>query len=221
MIVTINGPAGAGKSTAARALASRLGFRFLDTGAMYRAVAWAATVRGLSWDDPAALVELARSLDIRLEERRVLVDGQEVTDVIRTPEITAVTHYAANNPGVREHLVRLQRLAAGTDNVVAEGRDQGTVAFPDAECKIYLTAGAEERARRRVADLATRGQKAALETVLDQQARRDQSDQSRSVGPLVRAADAVEISTDGLSPTAVVDRLEQLVRERMGRGRKT
>jgi cytidylate kinase len=137
MIVTIDGPAGAGKSTAARALAGRLGFRVLNTGAMYRAVAWAAVVRGLSWDDPAALVELARQLDIRLKENRVLVDGADVTDIIRTTEITTVTHYAANNPEVRQHLVGLQRQAAGTDNIVAEGRDQGTVVFPNAECKIF------------------------------------------------------------------------------------
>src|SRR5580658_8500929 len=111
MIVTIDGPAGAGKSTAARALAGRLGFRVLNTGAMYRAVAWAAAARGLSWDDAAGLAELARRLDIRLDENRVLVDGADVTDVIRSAEVTAITHYAANNPGVREHLVRLQRQA--------------------------------------------------------------------------------------------------------------
>jgi CMP/dCMP kinase len=217
MIVTIDGPAGAGKSTAARGLAGRLGFRFLDTGAMYRAVAWAAVTRGLSWNEPARLVELAQSLDIRLDDRQVHVDGAEVTDAIRTPEITSVTHYAANNPGVREHLVRLQRQAAGTADVVSEGRDQGTVVFPDAECKFFLTAGPQERARRRAEDLRARGQQIPLETVLDQQSQRDLGDASRSVGPLKRAADAVEILTDGLSPAAVIDRLEQLVRERMGR----
>jgi cytidylate kinase len=217
MIVTIDGPAGAGKSTAARALASRLGFRFLNTGAMYRAVAWAAVARGLSWDDTAGLVELARSLKIQLEENRVLVDGAEVTDIIRTAEVTAVTHYAANNPGVREHLVRLQRQAAGSGDVVSEGRDQGTVVFPNAECKIFLTAGPHERARRRLEDLRACGQDLPFEIVLEQQSERDRSDAARSVGPLVRAADAVELSTDGLSATAVVDRLEQIVRERMGR----
>jgi len=217
MIVTIDGPAGAGKSTAARALAGRLGFRFLNTGAMYRAVAWAAVARGLSWDDTAGLVELARSLKIQLEENRVLVDGAEVTDIIRTAEVTAVTHYAANNPGVREHLVRLQRQAAGSGDVVSEGRDQGTVVFPNAECKIFLTAGPHERARRRLEDLRTSGQDLPFEIVLEQQSERDRSDAARSVGPLVRAADAVELSTDGLSATAVVDRLEQIVREGMGR----
>jgi cytidylate kinase len=217
MIVTIDGPAGAGKSTVARALAGRLGFRVLNTGAMYRAVAWAAIVRGLSWDDTAGLVELARGLDIHLEENRVLVDGADVTDVIRTAEVTAVTHYAANNPGVREHLVRLQRQAVGTGDVVSEGRDQGTVVFPNAECKIFLTAGPHERARRRLEDLRAQGQDLPFEIVLDQQSERDRSDATRSVGPLVRAPDAMELSTDGLSPTAVVDRLEQIVRERLGR----
>ena len=220
MIVTIDGPAGAGKSTAARALAGRLGFRVLNTGAMYRAVAWAAVQRGLSWDDAAGLVELARALKMQLDENRVLVDGVDVTDVIRTTEITDVTHYAANNPGVREHLVRLQRQAAGTGDVVSEGRDQGTVVFPNAECKIFLSAGPLERARRRLEDLRAHGQDLPFEIVLDQQSERDRSDATRSVGPLVRAADAVELSTDGLSPTAVVDRLEQIVRERLDRRRE-
>jgi CMP/dCMP kinase len=217
MIVTIDGPAGAGKSTAARALAGRLGFRFLNTGAMYRAVAWAAATRGLSWDDAAGLVELARGLDIQLVGNRVLVDGAEVTDMIRTAEVTAATHYAANNPGVREHLVRLQRQAAGTGDVVCEGRDQGTVVFPTAQCKIFLTAGPHERARRRLEDLRASGQDLPFEVVLDQQSQRDRSDATRSVGPLVRAADAVELSTDGLSATEVVDRLEQIVRGRIDR----
>jgi cytidylate kinase/pantoate ligase/cytidylate kinase len=215
MIVTIDGPAGAGKSTIARGLARRLGFRFLDTGAMYRAVALAAIERGLSWDDPQALVALAWHIRLEVSEDSVRIDGQDVTAAIRTPEVTAATHYAANNPGVRERLVELQRAAAGNDDFVTEGRDQGTVVFPHAQCKIYLTASPEERARRRARELAAHGQRTSVEDVLRQQNTRDQSDASRATGPMVAAEDAVEVPTDGLSPEEVLDRLEFLVREKM------
>lgn len=215
MIVTIDGPAGAGKSTIARALARRLGFRFLDTGAMYRAVALAAIERQIPWDDSRKLVELARGLRLNVSEDSVHVDGQDVTAAIRTAEVTAATHYAANNPGVREHLVTLQRAAAGGDNFVTEGRDQGTVVFPAAECKIYLTASPEERARRRAHEMAARGESATVDEVLRRQNQRDQLDAGRAVGPMVAALDAIEVPTDGLSPEEVLDRLEELVREKM------
>lgn len=214
MIVTIDGPAGAGKSTVARALARRLGFQYLDTGAMYRAVALAAMRRGLDWDETEQLARLARAVQIELAGPRILLDGEDVTETVRTTEVTAVTRYAADNPAVREHLVALQRAIAGQRNVVTEGRDQGTVAFPDAECKIYLTASPEERARRRQADLAERGESVSLEQVLADQQRRDRQDAARPVGPMKPAADAVEVLSDGLSIDQVIDRLEQLVRAR-------
>lgn len=215
MIVTIDGPAGAGKSTVARRLAARLGFRFLDTGAMYRAVAWAAVRDGLNLDDAEAVATLARRLAIELAGKRVLVNSIDVTEAIRTSQVTSVTHYAADNPQVREHLVQLQRQAAGEDNVVSEGRDQGTVVFPDAGCKIFLTASPAERARRRVADLAARGEQRELAAVLAEQSLRDERDSVRAVGPLVPAVDAVHISTDGLEADEVVERIEQLVRSRL------
>jgi CMP/dCMP kinase len=219
MIVTIDGPAGAGKSTIARRLAGRLGFRFLDTGAMYRAVAWAAIARGHDWNEPDKLVRLASAIQLEVSETTVRVDGQDVTQPIRTSEVTAATHYAANNPGVRERLVELQRAAAGNDDIVTEGRDQGTVVFPHAEVKIYLTATPEERARRRAEQLAARGEKASVAEVLQRQNERDRSDAARDVGPMVAASDAVEVATDGLSPEQVLDQLEALVRSRMPKQR--
>jgi cytidylate kinase len=217
MIVTIDGPAGAGKSSAARALAARLGFSFLDTGAMYRAVALAAIRRGLNWDDTTALPRLARGLSIHWTGESVLLDGEDVTDTVRSSEVTTVTHYAANHPEVREHLVELQRAVAREGNWVTEGRDQGTVVFPQAECKFFLTASPVERARRRWNDLQVHGEQLTLEEVLETQSQRDQSDELRSVGPLRRADDAIEINTDDQAPEQVVSRMEGIVCKRMGR----
>ncbi len=213
MIVTIDGPAGAGKSTVARRLADRLGFRFLDTGAMYRAVAWAAQEANLDWSDEQAIAELARGISIDLSDDQVLVDGHDVTEAIRTPEVTAVTVHAARNAGVREHLVTLQRKFAEGCDVVTEGRDQGSVVFPDAACKIFLTASEEQRAQRRLEDLQARGQNATLDEVLRAQNRRDEQDASRAVGPLVRPIDAVVVSTDGMTIEQVVDHLQALVQK--------
>jgi CMP/dCMP kinase len=211
MIITIDGPAGAGKSTVARELARRLGFRFLDTGAMYRAVALAALRRGLDWDAPDDLARLTRKLDIRTLGERILLDGDDVTDAVRTSEVTAVTRYAADNPTVRAFLVELQRKLAGDDDVVTEGRDQGTVAFPRADCKIFLTASPAERARRRLLDLQAQGEPVTLEQVLAAQERRDREDATRAVGPLAPAADAVTVYADGLTLDDVVLKLQSLI----------
>lgn len=214
MIVTIDGPAGAGKSSASRALARRLGFHFLDTGAMYRAVALAARQRGLDWADADALGSLAAGLDLRIDDERVLLEGADVTRQIRSLEVTLVTHYAAGNPQVRQNLVARQRQIAARGDFVTEGRDQGTVVFPQAECKIFLTASPQERAIRRWRDLLAHGEQVTVADVLAQQLERDARDAARDHGPLLRAADAVEVRTDGLSPEEVVDRLETVVRAR-------
>jgi cytidylate kinase/pantoate ligase/cytidylate kinase len=217
MIVTIDGPAGAGKSTVAESLAERLGFRFLDTGAMYRAVTLAALRRGAACQDAADWAELAKQVQIRFQDQRVLLDGEDVSDAIRTSQVTSHIRYAADNPRVREHLVRLQQKTGQTGDMVTEGRDQGTVAFPHADCKIFLTASPEERAHRRVGDLRQRGEMPSFAEVLAQQVARDDRDASRTVGPLVKAQDAVEVVTNGLSIDAVVSRLVDIVNERRRR----
>jgi cytidylate kinase len=214
MIVTIDGPAGAGKSSAARELARRLGFRFLDTGAMYRAVTWAAKERGLDLTNADALAQLARNIRVELVGDRVLVDGRDVTKDIRTFEITRAIQYAADNPAVRAQLVQWQRAAANNHNVVTEGRDQGTVVFPHAQCKIFLTADEDERAQRRFKDLVGRGENVSFDEVLSAQQTRDERDRTRAVGALLKAEDAVEVSTNGMSPQDVVARLEQIVRSK-------
>lgn len=216
MIVTIDGPAGAGKSSVARMLAARLGFRFLDTGAMYRVVALAAMQGGLDWADSDGLASLARSLDLDILGDRVVLCGEDVSAAIRTLEITANTRHVAENRAIRKHLVALQRQVAQGGSIVTEGRDQATEVFPDAQCKIYLTASQRERARRRFQELLAHGDQVTLKEVLEQQRARDQRDANREVGRLAMAPDSVEVSTDGLSLEQVVDRLEQVVRSRMG-----
>jgi CMP/dCMP kinase len=212
MIVTIDGPAGAGKSSAARELARRLHFRFLDTGAMYRAVTFAAKERNLDWSDADRLAQLVREIHVELDGDRLLLNGRDVTKEIRTFNITTSIQYAADNPAVREQLVAWQRAAAEGADVVTEGRDQATVVFPHAECKIFLTADEDERARRRHRDLVTRGEQVTFDEVLAAQHIRDERDRTRPVGALRKAEDAIEVSTNGLTPQEVVARLEDIVR---------
>jgi cytidylate kinase len=214
MIVTIDGPAGAGKSSVARALARRLGFRFLDTGAMYRAVALAALQRGVNLQDPAALADLLPQIQLELRGTQVLLAGADVTEAIRKPEVTQAVRYVADSVVVRSHLSLLQRQAAAEGSIVTEGRDQGTVVFPDAQCKFYLTASPHERARRRYRELTAQGVDTSETEVLEQQTLRDRHDRDRPVGRLERAADAIELCTDGLTVDQVIDRLETLVHQR-------
>jgi len=202
MVVAIDGPAGAGKSTVARAAARALGFTYLDSGAMYRAVGLMTNRRG----GPAA--ERAEELRIELGER-VLANGEDVTDAIRAPQVSEAASSVATDPRVREALVRKQRELLSTGDWVAEGRDIGTVVAPGAELKVYLTASPEERARRRAEELG-----ADVETVMRDQALRDAQDMDREHSPLVRAPDAVELDTSGLSVDEVVARVVELVEQR-------
>ncbi|WP_417383992.1 (d)CMP kinase [Gimesia sp.] len=216
MIVTIDGPAGSGKSTAAKGLAERLGFEFLDTGAMYRCVAWAVIGEQVDPTDEAAVVRVSQQIQITFSDAQVLVNKEEVTGLIRTPEVTEVASIVAQYPGVREELVRLQRDAASGTNIVSEGRDQGTVVFPDAFCKFFLIADPEERARRRHEELQSEGKDITVDEILQQIYQRDQRDEQRDVAPLKAADDALEINTSVLTIDEVLDQLEQTVRERIG-----
>jgi cytidylate kinase/pantoate ligase/cytidylate kinase len=207
MIITLDGPAGAGKSSAARALAARLGWCYMDTGAMYRAVPLA---------DATAMAALAEEIRIEFRSGRVLVDGRDVSVEIRTERITAATRPVADAPPVRAAMKHIQRRMAEGLDIVTEGRDQGSEVFPQADVKVFVTASPEERARRRHREEQARGSGLSLAEVLAAQAVRDEGDRSRSVGAMRAADDAVVLETDGLAPEEVVDRLVALIEARRG-----
>jgi cytidylate kinase len=209
MVVAIDGPAGAGKSTVARAVARALGFTYLDSGAMYRCVALAALRSGVDLDDGSALGPLAQGLEIAVADGRVELGGEDVTEAIRTPEVAAAASRVSVHPEVREAMVARQRALIDAGNYVAEGRDIGTVVSPEAPLKVFLTASAEERARRRATESGE-----AVDGVLAAQAARDARDREREHGALRAAPDSVELDTTGLDVDDVVARVVALVRER-------
>jgi cytidylate kinase len=226
-IVAIDGPAGAGKSTASRRLAARLGFAMVDTGAIYRAVALAASRAGVAFDDDRGLERLLLSLAIRFEPppagnpqagQRVLLGGEDVSALIRTPPMSLGASAVSARPVVRAGLLELQRrlaAAPGNRGAVLEGRDIGTVVFPDADAKFFLSARPEVRARRRFEELRAKGDPATFEQVLADQLKRDRDDSQRAVAPLRAAADAVTVDTSDLSLDEVVERLAREVEGRM------
>ncbi|MBQ9372949.1 MAG: (d)CMP kinase [Thermoguttaceae bacterium] len=214
-VVTIDGPAGAGKSATSRALAERLGLEFLNTGAMYRAVALRALRDGIELTDESALAEVARNVTLESQSGRTIMDGEDVTDAVRAPEISRIVRYPANAPSVRAILVEQQRRIGLARPLVTEGRDQGTAVFPDARCKIYLDASPEERARRRLGELRARGEETPLELILNQILERDRLDSEREVGPLCVPQDALRINSDGKSIEQVVDEMERAARSRL------
>lgn len=206
--IAIDGPAGAGKSTVAKQVAEQLGLLYIDTGAMYRSVTLKALQQGIDFNHPEALTHLARQTEIELRPgavQRVFLDGVEVTEAIRSPEVTSNVSTVAKIPGVREVLVELQRQMAQTNGVVMDGRDIGTVVLPQANAKIFLTASAEERARRRAKEMTDKGYTVDIEKLTKEIQDRDDMDSNRATSPLVPAEDAVIIDSSGMDIPEVVE----------------
>ena len=224
VIVAIDGPSGAGKSSLTRLLARRLGYIHIDTGAMFRAVALMSRRAGIASDDDARLAELCRGLEISFvrdgENCRVLANGEDVSTEIRSEEIGLLTSAISARKPVREALLTMQRAMGAKGGVILEGRDIGTVVFPDAEVKFFLSASAEERGRRRYLELAARGDAATLEETIAKVIQRDRQDEGREHAPLKQAEDALAIDSTSLSIDEVLAVMENTVRERLSRGNK-
>ncbi len=217
IVVAIDGPAGAGKSTIAKLAAEKLGYAYIDTGAMYRSVAWSFLQTGAAFDEGfISKLAAAMVIDFKPEARinRVFVDGTEVTDAIRTPEVTAVVSRVAAIGAVREAMVEQQRRMGTVGGVLMDGRDIGTVVFPNAQLKIFLTASVEERARRRYKEMLQKGQQVELEKLAADIAARDKADSERAIGPLRQAEDAILLDTSDMSISQVTEKILQLVQER-------
>lgn len=213
IVITIDGPAGAGKSTVAAALANRLGFVLIDTGALYRGLAWAVRESGVPLVEGPALRAVLDRTSVRLDGARVLVDGRDVTALIRSPAISELTSRLTMLATVRDKMTPIQRGLAGAGGAVLEGRDTGSVVWPEAEVKFYLDADLDTRARRRRDDLVARGLGGDLETVREEMARRDRQDMERTLAPLVKPEGAVVVDTTGLGIADVVDTLLRVVEQ--------
>ena len=218
--VAIDGPSGAGKSTVAKAAAKALGFVYLDTGAIYRTVAWHITMLGIGPKDtdhvPMLLDDANIAIDFQEDGQHMILNGKDITGEIRTPEIASCASQVAAQPAVREFLLDLQRDLAKTHNIIMDGRDIGTVVLPDASLKIYLTASAEARAERRLKEYLEKGRQATFEEVLKDQQQRDYDDTHRKIAPLKQAKDAVVVDTTEMGLQESIDAVITLMRERLG-----